>query len=244
MRFSEENQEGGEAERAAVEAATLAQSTAWTHSVHWGGSDGFGRSLPGSIYAFTWNVQSELSPLATARTARSRWWAVLDALLHLGVTFACLQETGVGSDPVAQAAARRYVQEWSRSRNTPEAAVRLWCNADPAASAGSGRRAGVALLAFGAWASRGGPARCWADGSTVAVQFTVSGRQSVTVTCQYAPTGGGDTADHKLFRDSTTISKDELDRQVNTRQLWMGDYQFASLARYRTSGTFSDDCAA
>ena len=244
MRTAAESRAESEAEAVAAEAAALAQSTAWTRAVHWGGSEAFGRRLPGSLYAFTWNVQSELSPLATARTARSRWWALLDAMLHLGVTFACLQETGVGSDPVAQAAARGYVQEWSRSRNTPEAAVRLWCNADSTAPAGSGRRAGVALLAFGAWASRGGPARCWADGSTVAVQFTLSGRQSVTVTCQYAPTGGGDTADHRLFRDSTTISKDELDRQVNTRQLWMGDYQFATHARYRTSGTFSDDCAA
>ena len=85
-------------------------------------------------------MQSELSPLA--RTARARWWAILDAMLRLGVTFACLQETGVGSDPVAQAAARRYVQEWSHARNTPEAAVRLWCNADPTAPPGSGRRAG------------------------------------------------------------------------------------------------------
>ena len=126
---------------------------------------------------------------------------------------------------------------------SPEAAVRLWCNADPTAPAGSGWSAGVALLAFGA--SRGGPARCWADGSTVAVQFTLSGQQSVTVTCQYsAPTGGGDTPDHKRFSDSTTISKDELDCQVNTRQLWMSDYQFVTHSRYRTSCAFSEDCVS
>ena len=224
-------------------AAATAQSTAWANASHWAGSTGFGRRLPGRIYAFTWNVRSGLSLLGTERSARARWWALLDSLQLLGVTFACLQETGLGGDPRAQSTARKFVCEWSKARNSPDSAARLWCGGDPLLPAGPGLRAGVALLAFGAWASRGQPSRCWADGSTLAVQFTLSGLQSVTVTCQYAPTGGGDTADHKLFRDSTSLSKAELDRQVNTRQLWMGDYQFATHARYRSSGTHSEACA-
>ena len=177
-------------EKEALAAAT-AQSSAWSHAAHWAGSTEFGRRLPGRIYAFTWNVRSGLSLLGTERTARARWWALLDALLLLGVTFACLQETGIGSDPRSQSTARKFVNEWARARSSPEAAVRLWCGGDPLLPAGTGLRAGVALLAFGAWAARGQPSRCWADGSTLAVQFTLSGLQSVTVTCQYAPTGGG-----------------------------------------------------
>ena len=100
------------------------------------------------------------------------------------------------------------------------------------------------MIAFGAWAARGQPDRCWADGSTLSVQFALTGQASVTVTCQYAPTGGGDTASHELFRNNTDLSKDELDLQPNTRQLWMGDYNFASAAIHRSSGTFSQACKA
>jgi hypothetical protein len=54
-----------------------------------------------------------------------------------------------------------------------------------------GLKAGVAIVALGAWAALGQLDRAWKDGSTVAVQFALPGKAALTVTCQYAPQGGG-----------------------------------------------------
>ena len=145
------------------------------------------------------------------RTLQARWFALLDSLRKLGISFCCLQETGVGYDKHDVQQARIHVQAWSRQRNSPDAAAKIWCAARPTAAKTGGLGAGIAVLALGAWAARGQPERSWADGSTLSVQFALAGKASVTVTCQYAPTGGGDTTQHEAFRCNTDMTKDELD---------------------------------
>ena len=217
---------------------------AWLHPSKWEGSANFGIRLPGRLYALTWNIGRALAPGDSVRSLKLRWYALLDALLMMGVDFCCLQETGVGHDPNDISVATVWAKQWSREQNTPAAAVKLWCSARAPARKVAGLGAGVALIALGAWAARGQPTREWADGSTLAVQFALQGTASLAVICQYAPTGGGDTANHAPFREATSMMKAELDEQPNTRQLWMGDYQFASAAMYRSSGSFSPTCQA
>ena len=220
---------------------------AWARPSCWTGSPNFGKRVAGRIYALSWNMRLALSPSHTLSTCRDRWWALLDALFSLHITFACLQETGTGNDPTAQAKARGYVQAWAKAKNLPSAAVRLWCGSGQKDSLTGGLAAGVAILAFGAWAARGLPARCWADGSTLSVQFALSGPQSVTVVSQYAPQLGSTDPHgsdlHESFREASSITKTELDKQVNTTQLWMGDYNFSTKPMYRSSGSYSQTCA-
>ena len=205
-----------------VHRETQKAMAAWKDPTHWRGSPGLGVKRDGQIYVLTWNLQSALGPSDTTRSTRERWFALLHALHYLGVSIACLQETGVGNDIED---ARRHVLAWSRAQSrTSKCQARLWCGAGPPGQAGAGRKAGVAIIAFGVFATRGQLDRVWKDGSTVAVQFAMPHSSALTVTCQYAPQGGGNTKAHGSFREATSQAVQELNQQTRTSQLWCGDY--------------------
>ena len=92
---------------------------AWLHPSNWVGSADFGTPKIGRIYGLTWNVQRALAPGNSVRSLQARWFALLDSLLRLGISFCCLQETGVGSLARDRQHAMAHVKTWSRLRNTP-----------------------------------------------------------------------------------------------------------------------------
>ena len=68
-------------------AQDLEAEDAWLHPENWVGSADFGTPKIGRIHGLTWNVPRALAPGDSVRPLKSRWFALLDSLLKLGISF-------------------------------------------------------------------------------------------------------------------------------------------------------------
>ena len=95
----------------------------------------------------------------------------------------------------------------------------------------------MALVAFGAWAARGGTDRAWGNGRGLFVEFALTGhapgkspgRASVVIGAIYGPASGGHGAAHEKFR--AMVSEEWHDcRERGLAPLFLGDLNFAPTA--------------
>ena len=180
-----------------------------------------------------WCVTSSRDP----RDRQDRIYSILDAAHTLGVSVAALTETGLAS---SEELGEEVVARWAASRKCP---ARLWtARRLRSRHAAAGSSAGIAVVAFGAWAARGGTSRAWTNGRGLFVEFALTGhapgetpgRSSVAVGAIYGPATGGLGEAHEKFRNMVSDEWHDC-RERGLAPLFLGDLNFAPTAFDRAS---------
>ena len=183
-----------------------------------------------------WNIRQAwcVTSSRDTRDRQDRIYSILDAAHTLGVSVAALTETGLAS---SEELGEEVVARWAASRKCP---ARLWtARRLRSRHAAAGSSAGIAVVAFGAWAARGGTSRAWTNGRGLFVEFALTGHapgetpgwSSVAVGAIYGPATGGLGEAHEKFRNMVSDEWHDC-RERGLAPLFLGE---ASTSRPRPS---------